>query len=98
MTKEATIENVIIGYPLYGDMTWSVTSVQSVVNFYIHQCELVDSNANSVKFIRNNCYSSALGAANLQSDKLVGPSSQESCKIAYLNVSLKFLLEKFIFF
>ena len=88
-TKEATIENVIIGYPLYGDMTWSVTSVQSVVNFFIHQCELVDVNAKSVKFIRNNCYSSALGAANKQSEKLVAASSKQSCEIAYPSVSRK---------
>ena len=75
-TKEATIQNVIIGYPLYGDMTWSVTSVQSVVNYFIHQCELVDANGKSVKFIRNNCYSSALGAANKQHEKLVAASSK----------------------
>merc|ERR1712110_520533 len=73
---EANGENVIIGYPLYGDMTWSVSSVHNMVNFYVNECNLENEDAKQVKFIRQNCYATALGAENLQEEKLVGASSK----------------------
>lgn len=73
---EADETNVIIGYPLYGEVSWSVSSVHSLVNFFVDECSLVDEDDKEVKFIRGNCYSSALGAEQLQEDKFVADSSK----------------------
>ena len=38
--------HVEIGAPLYGDLKWSVTSAQTMVNFFVKTCHLEDSQEN----------------------------------------------------
>ena len=49
-----------------------------MVNFYVNECTLHSEDDKTVKFIRNNCYASALGATQLQPEKFVGESSKFS--------------------
>lgn len=76
-TTLADVTNVYIGYPVYGDMTWSVTTAQTMVNFYIDECDLVDGEM-EIKFIRDNCYSLSVGASQRQEAKMVAASSKFS--------------------
>lgn len=69
--------NVYIGQPVYGDMTWSVTTAQTMINFYLDDCDLVDSGA-VIKFVRDNCYSRTLGATQRQEAKIVSSTSKFS--------------------
>ena len=75
--KETTVAdatNVVIGFPLYATMKWSLTTVSSV-NFFIDNCAL-STPTEKIQFIRSNCYSTTLGVQQLQEDKLVPAESK----------------------
>lgn len=81
--QQSTVDgqNLYIGAPVYADMTWSVTTTQTLVNFYVDDCDIVDD-THTVNMIRDNCYSMALGVRQLgmktAEDKLVSSSSKFS--------------------
>lgn len=76
-SEVAGADNVFIGNTIYADMSWSVTSAQQAVKFYIDNCDLIDT-GNEIAFINDNCYSSSLQVKQLQEDKVVGDSSKFS--------------------
>jgi len=67
-------ENVFVGYPVYGKVDWSVTTAQAAVNFYIMSCNVQNADA-EIAIVSDTCYSTTLGARQMQEDKLVGASS-----------------------
>ena len=40
LTEEASQSNVFVGYVIYGQVKWSVTTAQNLVNFYVEECGL----------------------------------------------------------
>lgn len=76
-STEIDATNLFIGAVAYADVAWSVTSAQTLVNFYVDGCKVV-SGASEVEIIKDNCFSSSLGVNQLQLTKIVADSSKFS--------------------
>jgi len=69
--------NIFVGYPVYADVAWSIATLNNVVKYYINGCSVINTDTNAaVDLIKNTCYSSSLGARQLQADKVVQSSSK----------------------
>ena len=78
-TTEIDPQKVFIGYPMYAEVKWTVSSAQSAVNFYVKTCNLKSTIAGterSVGLIVDTCYAENLGAEQKQADKIVGDKSR----------------------
>ena len=61
-------------------MSWSVKTAQKQLNFYIENCQFSIAEENEVElnadFIKDNCYSSALGVRKIGKDFMVAQNSR----------------------
>jgi len=64
-----------IGQTVYASIDWSVSSLQTLMKFYIDSCT-ISSEGVDVEIIKQNCYASELGVKQLQSDKMVAEKSK----------------------
>lgn len=88
--------NIYIGAPVYAEMTWSVTTTQQLVNFYIDECHITDScddcdiidSSYSVNMIRDNCYAMALGVQPLGMTNAADKMVQASSKFSFISFTI----------
>ena len=69
--------NIFVGYPVYADVAWNVATLNNVVKYFINGCTVTNVGSNAaVDLIKDTCYSSSLGARQLQAEKVVQSSSK----------------------
>ena len=66
---------MLLGQPVYASLKWTVSSISTLLNYYIDSCE-VDFTTGQISIINKNCYLTALGARQLQQSKVVTKESQ----------------------
>ena len=64
----------MLGAPVYGKISWSVTTALKMVNFYIESCDVIFPN-NQISVIDKNCYSETFEARQMQQNKVVETSA-----------------------
>ena len=73
-------EQVLVGDKVWAEIQWSVKSAQQDINFYVKNCEMTISEEAEEKitasFVRDNCYSEALGVKKIGAEWIVSDSSR----------------------
>jgi len=75
-TIPITEDNLYIGSPVYSTVEWKVTGANTIVGFFVDQCQIVSNNQEKMNLIERNCYSQAFNAQQLQEKKIVTKKSQ----------------------